>query len=560
MTKSFLGCVALACALLIPVVPIQAASTDLNAADRQKYDEATDLTQSWNGGADNRLQRAFAIQADLAQRYPGNAYPLAGLAEIKYRLVAYQQSSIAEVLDLADRAVKLDPENADALIVYSKATLAQHQVEVAARAAKRAIELAPQKPEAMFQNAKVAEESQQYDDAEKWYRMAIERLPQKQRKSNIYFHMGWMFKEMKPPQVAKAAEALGHAADLTDTSTNILDESATFILYHTERYDQAIGYLNKALTIGDYSFGRQNLGLAHFFKWGHSVFHPEQYRDAKSRPWQPEQITAATKVSKEFAFVMNASVDGTPYTSLAMLERGMIKDVNVFPEDCECPWNALMGAANANQAGLVKALLEKGANVNAVDAKYGTTALLYAVRNQNVEVVRNLLAHGARVNHADKEGRLLVEHAIVTDKRNDARVLAMLLEKGGDADVVTREGNSLIALAVREVNPAAVDLLLRQYKADPDSRFGGRGMPILALAAGATFPQGTQVVKTLLQAGANPWVKYGEQDVIDYLRRAQDAYGPPGTKLPPVMARAIEAHIAMLEEARRKVAKPAVPK
>ena len=189
MTKSLLGRVAVACAIMIPIVATHAAPAELDGADRRKYDEATNLTQSWSGGGDG-LQRAFALLMDLARRNPRSAYPLAGLAEIKYRLVPYQQSSIAEVLDLADRAVKLDPENADAQVIYSKATMVQGQLDVAARAAKRAIELAPHKPEAMFQSAKVAEESHRYAEAEKWYRMAIDRLPQKQRKSNTYYHMG----------------------------------------------------------------------------------------------------------------------------------------------------------------------------------------------------------------------------------------------------------------------------------------------------------------------------------------------------------------------------------
>src|SRR5205085_1250730 len=143
-------------------------------------------------------------------------------------------------------------------------------------------------------------------------------------------------------------------------------------------------------------------------KWGHAAFHPEKYRDANEKPWEPERITAATGVTKEFAFAMNPSVDGTPYATLTMLKLGMVKDVDVFPEDCECPGNALINSANSNHVELVKMLVGRGANVNAVDVKYGSTALLYAVRNQNLDLVRYFLSHGARVNLKDKHGRLLV--------------------------------------------------------------------------------------------------------------------------------------------------------
>jgi hypothetical protein len=262
-------------------------------------------------------------------------------------------------------------------------------------------------------------------------------------------------------------------------------------------------------------------------------------------------------VTKEFAFAMNPSVDGTPYATLAMLKRGMIKDVDVFPEDCECPGNALINSAAGEHVDLVKLLVEKGANVNLADTLSGTTALLQAVHTQNVEVVRYLMEHGARVNVEDRHGRLIVEYAIVDAKPADASVLALLLEKGGDADAVTREGSPLIAVAVQRGKPAAVDLLLRRYKADPNARIGGpRGMPILALAAASTHADGSQIVKTLLQAGANPWVKYGGGDVIDSLKGLQEPMAP-GAQFPAAMLRAAEANISMLEEARRRVARPA---
>jgi tetratricopeptide (TPR) repeat protein len=197
-------------------------------------------------------------------------------------------------VQLADRAVKLDPENADAQVIYSKIMLDQRQVNTAARAAREAIRLAPDKPEAMFQMAKVAQDARRYDEAEDWYRKAIDRLAHKQRKSNVYFHLAEMLSAREPVDIPKTAAAYESAADLTDDSIPILNDAAVFLMNNTERYDRAIGFVNKARNVADYSLGRQNLGLLQYFKWGHATMHPEQYRNAKDKPWEPERITAET--------------------------------------------------------------------------------------------------------------------------------------------------------------------------------------------------------------------------------------------------------------------------
>jgi tetratricopeptide (TPR) repeat protein len=555
--------IVLACALLVPAGAANAAAVEFDDADRRRYDEAANLIQTWTGRGDH-LQRAFTILIELAQRNPRNAYPLAGLAELKHRLSGYQQGTPGEVLELADRAIKLDPENPDAQVVYAKIMLDQDQWEAASRAAERAIRLAPEKPEAMFQKARVARAARRYDEAESWYRKAIGGVAHKQRKSNIYFHMATMFAAMEPVEVAKAADAYVQAAELTDDSITILNDSASFVMRNTERYDQAIGFLNKALRVSSYSNGRANLGLAQFYKWGHATLHPEKYRDAKNKPWDPEKITAVTGVTKEFAFAMNPAVAGTPYATIAMLQRNMIKDIDAFPENCECPDNALIASAHGNHLEVVKMLVEKGANVNAVDLKYGSTALFYAVRYQNLDMVRYLLERGARINLEDRHGKLLLEYAIIDSKPADAGVLKLLLEKGGDAAAVTRTGSALVAVAVMQGKPAALELLLRQYKADPNARVaGGRSDPILAPATANSHSDGSLMVRILLEAGANPWVKYGGRDVIDSLNDSKQVYAAAGDQPPPIKAahgrilRAIDANISMLQDARRKVAKPA---
>lgn len=554
---------AAACAAFVHVAA-SAAGVELSPADRPKYEEATNLIQTWTGSGD-QLQRAFAILAGIAERNPRSASPLAALAELKYRLYTSNQGLAGEVVQLADRAVKLDPENADAQVIYSKIMLDQRQVNAAVQAAQQAIRLAPNKPEAMFQMASVARHAKRYDEAETWYRKAIDRHTHKQRRSNIYYHLADMLSKLEPVDVAKTAAAYESAADLAEGSFQIPNDAAVFLMNNTEHYDRAIELTMKALSAADYSIGRQNLGLLQYYKWGHATLHPDRYRDAKEKPWDPEKITAVTGITKEDAFAVNPLVSGTPYATLAMLKLGMIKDVDAFPRDCECRQdNALIASAHSNNLDMVKLLAAKGANVNVADPRYGNTALFYAVRFQNLEMVRFLVDHGSRINLQDKRGNLLVEYAIADAKPHDARVLQLLLEKGGDAEAVNAKGSPLAAIAVMQGKPAALALLLSKYKADPNTRLGGdRGDPLLALAALNTHADGNEMVKMLLDAGANPWVKARGVDVMQSLARSKEYYPISGDMPPKIraaheaMLRASDATVAMLKQARLKTAKPA---
>jgi tetratricopeptide (TPR) repeat protein len=539
-----------------------AAGIELIPADREKYREAADLIQTWDGG--DQLRRAFEIIAGIGQRNPKSAHALAALGEIKYRLLGEGQAAPGEVLEIATRAVKIDPDNADAQVLHAKILLHEDHVDDAARAARRAIELAPDKPEAMFVMAGVARQGHLFAEAEDWYRKSIDRLGNPRRKANVYAILGEMLKAREPLEVEKTATVLVTAANLYGDSIPDFNEAAIFLMAHTERYDEAIALIRKALQISDYDLGRQNLGLLQYYKWGHSIYHPEKYVDAQEKPWDPDRITRETGLSRQFAFAHHPLVDGTPYATLAMLKLGMIKDIDAFPENCECPDNALLAAAHGDHPDVVRLLVERGADVNVVDRKYGATVLLYAVRFRHPDLAEYLIKHGARVNHEDRHGILILEYAIVDAKPDDAGILRLLLDSGGDAQAVNRKGSPLLGVAVQAGNPGAVKLLLERYRTDPDARYaGGRGEPVLARAALAATSEGKQIVKLLLDAGANPWVRMGGVDLVGSLERSMEAF-PDSPDLPPRireaqqrMRQANRETIAMLKAAREKTPKPA---
>jgi len=538
------------------------ASSALNAADQKKYDEAINLINSFSGTGD-QLQRAFAILVEIAQMNPQSASPLAVLADLKYRLSTMNQGSPAEALQLADRALKLDPNNADAHIVVTKVMLERNDWEAASQAANNAIRIAPEKPEAMFAKARVADAARQYDEAEQWYRKSIDRLSANQRKANVYYYLGKMFKEKTPSDIPRATEAYIKMGDLAENAPFMLNSVGSHLIMNTDRYDQAIGYLNKALKIMDYDWARLNLGLAHYYKWGDAHMNPEKYRNAKPKPLDPKAITAATGVTPEVAFVLNPLVLGTPSATIAMLKLNMIKDVNVHPEVAED--NALIASAHGKHLDVLKMLVAKGANVNATDRRYKTTAIFYAVRYQDLEMVRFLVENGARINIEDGHRNLLVEYAIMDAKPGDVSILRYLLGRGIDPMATTRTGSPLIAVAILNGNYAALELILKQYKADPNTKTGGElgGAPILALAVMQGHASGGAMVKMLLDAGANPWVKYGGSDVLYSLNGAKEAFagvsGVPASvrEANARIVRAADEAMAMILTARQSVPKPA---
>jgi hypothetical protein len=110
----------------------------------------------------------------------------------------------------------------------------------------------------------------------------------------------------------------------------------------------------------------------------------------------------------------------------------------------------------------------------------------------------------------------------------------------------------------------ALALLLAKYKADPDARLSAdRGDPILALAALNTHADGNEMVRILLEAGANPWVKAQGVDVVGSLASSREVFPITGDMPPQIraaheaMLRASDKTVAMLKQARLKTPKPA---
>jgi uncharacterized protein len=116
-----------------------------------------------------------------------------------------------------------------------------------------------------------------------------------------------------------------------------------------------------------------------------------------------------------------------------------------------------------------------------------------------LEIIRRLVQHGADVNAWDDEHRLTpLLAAVYWGNRAAAR---LLLEAGAHPNVVNRDRESPLSLAVEQDDPETVALLLRHGARDIDRVGGVSGMTPLAMAASnLSLP----ILKLLLDAGADP--------------------------------------------------------
>ena len=152
-----------------------------------------------------------------------------------------------------------------------------------------------------------------------------------------------------------------------------------------------------------------------------------------------------------------------PAPSLSGLGAPKIKQPSVTTELDE----RLIRAAALNELDEAKALVAKGAEVNARDHA-DRTPIVYAVRGSrkvgDAEMLRFLLANGAspNVNVACRLTPLM--YAI---ERGDLQAIELLLDHGADPNAATaEEGYTALMAAAVLGNPEAVNLLLKK-NADP---------------------------------------------------------------------------------------------
>lgn len=153
-----------------------------------------------------------------------------------------------------------------------------------------------------------------------------------------------------------------------------------------------------------------------------------------------------------------------------------------------------MKAAARGYAETVRALLEKGGDVDAAD-RSGHTALMEAAFGGYTSTVQLLVEHGADLNAHDDDGWTALFWAAFSRRSETAR---LLLEKGADVNARNKQADTALIRAAYGGDADSVRVLL-QHHPDVDAQ-DNLGRTALFEA---TREQREEVVSLLLQAGAN---------------------------------------------------------
>lgn len=147
-------------------------------------------------------------------------------------------------------------------------------------------------------------------------------------------------------------------------------------------------------------------------------------------------------------------------------------------------------------SGIIKYLIDRGANVNAAAASDGETALMAAVLKGSDELTRMLIAAGASVNAKDRAGKTALIHA--PRYRTNPEVVRDLLAAGADVNAADGEGRTALMQAAYQGSAEMVGLLLGA-KSSVNAK-DGKGMTALMHAWAS---HNADIAKVLIKAGAS---------------------------------------------------------
>lgn len=196
----------------------------------------------------------------------------------------------------------------------------------------------------------------------------------------------------------------------------------------------------------------------------------------------------------------------------------------------------LILAAREGHDLIVKALIAKGADVNAVDY-LGRSALGSAAQHNRVACMQLLLDKGAAVNGPKNSRTPLNEAARAGYCRTAVK---MLLQKGADPDYIGQLKESPLETCLRERNIEGAEELLRAG-ANPNNRDAKTGAKLLNWALCINHGH---AVKMLLKNGADPFLP--SDDGLSALQFVS----VPGVKVDGNTCQMVKDHAAALEKQR----------
>jgi ankyrin repeat protein len=182
--------------------------------------------------------------------------------------------------------------------------------------------------------------------------------------------------------------------------------------------------------------------------------------------------------------------------------------------------NKLLSAQTANQANpdgmtpllaaiqygkpeIVKALLAKGANINAARPD-GTTPLMLASEGtgylpDNLPLVEALIPHNPNLEARDSSGQTALHRAV---KQGKIDVVRLLLDHGAQIDAKTSDGSTPLFYAAEFGKVPILELLIERHAALDQPNASGDTPLMIASEGNGYLPNNGPMVEALLAAGA----------------------------------------------------------
>jgi ankyrin repeat protein len=163
---------------------------------------------------------------------------------------------------------------------------------------------------------------------------------------------------------------------------------------------------------------------------------------------------------------------------------------------------AYLELKQAVDVGLIKCLVENGADPKAVD-NYGKSVLHFALENKaNLEVIKYLIASGADPNAVNEMGSSVLH--IAAENNVSLEVVKYLVEKGADLKAVDKNSRAVLHFATAKGNLEVVKYLVDKG-ADPKAadRYGWS-----VLHSAFEYQASLEVIKYLVDKGTDPKAVY----------------------------------------------------
>ncbi len=151
----------------------------------------------------------------------------------------------------------------------------------------------------------------------------------------------------------------------------------------------------------------------------------------------------------------------------ANIEQILSKKVNVNAknQDGDTP---LIIAAVHGDVDVAKALMAKGADINAKGAKDGATPLMVAVYTGDLELAKALLDKKADLNSVNQDGDTALSIAV---RNGEVEIVELLLSKGADINAKNpKDGTTPLMIAAFHGDADTARVLLSESKADINAK------------------------------------------------------------------------------------------